>query len=121
MARYRRKPAEIEAIQYIDAESGAEIIEWLNESGAKASFYSLFVEAAPTISFTSSYQGSDLASLNDWVVKYPSGDFRRCVPDYFAERYEPANAKSVGALTVTLHLDTTDFDAALAAAKQSPR
>lgn len=82
MAQYRKKPVEIEAMQWlggpdcfrqIKAFAGAAVICW---------FYNHETLCIATL------EGEMTASVGDWIIKGVKGEFYPCKPDIFAMTYE---------------------------------
>lgn len=82
MARYRRRPVVIDAVQFTGdnfdeiASLGA---DWETYEAEFADF--ILIETVA---------GDLRADVGDWVVKDSSGELYPCKPDVFAETYEPA-------------------------------
>ncbi len=77
MAKYRKKPVVIEAVQYTAHEPDAAITFlggacWWDEIG-------------PTIS---TLEGEMQVSDGDWIIKGVNGEFYPCKPDIFEKTYE---------------------------------
>ncbi len=83
--KFRKKPLIIEARQYT-RDSRDEIIEWcnathsaINEDGAPYELQNLRI---PILN------GSITASLGDWIIQNPSGEFSACNLNVFKESYD---------------------------------
>jgi hypothetical protein len=81
MAKYRKKPVVIEAIQWT-GKNCAEIANFVDDS-------------IPVIMFDKpltviTLEGQHKASINDWIIKGVKGEFYPCKPDIFAATYDPA-------------------------------
>lgn len=82
MARYRKKPVVIDAIQF-DGSNGSAIAAFFGQTfhnadrGDRTS-----VLAIPTL------EGVMTASAGDWIIKGVKGEFYPCKPDIFAATYE---------------------------------
>ena len=89
MAKYRKKPVVIEAVQFIDRpESIGELADFVNEScelkNAKDSKgYDIAELHIKTL------EGVMIARDGDWVIKGIKGEFYPCKPDIFEATYEP--------------------------------
>ena len=81
MPRFRKRPVEIEAIQY-KPETLRECMEFC---GAVHS-----VPDATLVIVT--LEGSMRASVGDWIIKGVSGEFYPCKPDIFEATYELVDA-----------------------------
>ena len=104
MAKYRKKPVVIEALQLVAADWGGTVGNITHEP--------LFGEAPPTAWFVRAVadrkieiiypRGSDFVELDihtlegtmratpgDWIIQGVKGEFYPCKPDVFAETYEP--------------------------------
>jgi anti-sigma factor ChrR (cupin superfamily) len=92
MARYRKKPVVIEAIQW----TGANIYEIL----AMADFAKLPATIGPEPGIVHSadggltiptLEGDHLARPGDWIIKGVQGELYPCKPDIFEATYEEAD------------------------------
>ena len=79
MAKYRKKPVTIEAIQWT-GENRSEICFFTGRCGGK-----LFMEGELYIT---TMEGTHHASVGDFIIKGVRGEFYPCKPDIFAETYE---------------------------------
>lgn len=82
MAKYRKKPVVIEAIQW----TGTNEVEIQKFCGGAVGF-KLF---SPIIPYFKTLEGDLNASKGDWIIKGVAGEFYPCKPDIFAATYEPA-------------------------------
>lgn len=78
--KYRKKPVEIEAVQF-DGSNALKIVRWMG-----GQFVSTGVNGDRLIIQT--LEGDMTASLNDWIIKGVKGEFYPCKPDIFAATYE---------------------------------
>lgn len=89
MAKFRKKPVVIEAIQlpFSDADSRAfnndHGIIFKRELGSKGP---MIVEA-----IISTLEGTMRASAGDWIIRGVKGELYLCKPDIFAATYEPVD------------------------------
>jgi len=81
MAKFRKKPVVIEAIQFtgenfneIDTFTGSKF--WIRGEGNN------FIEIQ-------TLEGIMKASINDWIIKGINNEFYPCKPDIFEKTYEP--------------------------------
>ena len=115
--RFRKKPVEIEAQQYTDAESGSEIIQRILDAGGSASLHCVDPDQPDHGGHTiriRTLEGDMHAALGDWVIRGVQGEFYPCKPDIFAATYEAVNVPMVEALTYA------DAIATLTAADAAP-
>ena len=94
--KFRKKPVEIEAIQYnnlnrveIEKFVGRTLFQELESETAY-----LAGKGAPQFSLTIETKEGEMKAMNgDWIIKepFPTGDrdFYPCKPDIFANTYEP--------------------------------
>jgi hypothetical protein len=79
MARYRKKPVEIEAVQYkgntgeLPYEMGVTITR--SQTGGPCFLHTL--------------EGEMRADVGDWIIKGVKGELYPCKPDIFAATYDP--------------------------------
>lgn len=79
-AKFRKKPVEIEAMQYDGSyESGKAILDWADETVYRSSLLSLSIKTL---------EGVMIVSPDDWVIKGLQGEFYPCKPDIFEASYE---------------------------------
>ena len=78
MAKYRKKPIVIEAVQYDDFHTGE-----LNDFCGSSIF-----EPVGGSPFIRTLEGDMTISKGDWVIKGVKGEFYPCKPDIFEQTYE---------------------------------
>ena len=90
MAKYRKKPVIIEAVQFngFNKENGqvdlSERPEWLiNEFGKKV----IFFDKRNTLTIKT-LEGNMIANIGDWIIKGINGEFYPCKPEIFEQTYE---------------------------------
>ena len=122
MAKYRKKPVVIEAIQLTD-ESIVEIINWTTE------YISIEINTDENNNIVGviipTLEGAMKASMNDYIIKGIQGEFYPCKPDVFEKTYDVVDAersqtfgeKAVG---ITFNPSGSDevYEAKMLAAKQ---
>ena len=84
MAKFRKKPVVIEAVQW----TGANHLlpeTFMKDSGAYMSYdrKQLGEIMIPTL------EGEMTASVGDWIIKGVNGEFYPCKPDIIEKTYEP--------------------------------
>lgn len=87
MARYRKKPVEIEAIQWLGAGDNNRIMNWLAQQKAAVEGW-LFHDTDITIP---TLEGAMKALPGDWIIRGIKGEFYPCKPDIFAASYDHVN------------------------------
>ena len=105
--RYRKKPVEIDAMQWDGTAAGATpIIDWVLANGATARFDEPHEEirhelddgtvqgcpASPGGVFIDTLEGTMRADAGDWIIRGVQGEFYPCKPDIFAETYDEPEA-----------------------------
>lgn len=97
MARYRKRPVVIDAVQWDGtARAATPIINWILDGGGTARYHEPVEEPArhayepPTI-VIDTLEGPHHTRPDDWVIKGVQGEFYPCKPDIFEATYEPAN------------------------------
>lgn len=83
MAKYRKKPVEIEAMQLHVGTTLQEVKEWAGEHWHPAIFSK--VDNELTI-YT--LEGTMTATVGDWIIRGVKNEFYPCKPDIFAATYE---------------------------------
>ena len=85
MAKYRKKPVVIEAIQLTN-ESIIEIIKWATD------YISIKIDTDENDNIIGmiipTLEGEMKASMNDYIIKGIQGEFYPCKPDIFEQTYE---------------------------------
>jgi hypothetical protein len=85
--RYRKKPVEIEAIQWTGS-NGEECIEFLGKSFGGFKNRSSDVDDIIVLTL----EGQHIASRDDYLIRGVKGEHYPCKPDIFAMTYEPVDA-----------------------------
>lgn len=85
MPKYRKKPVEIEAIQWTGKDgSAAAISDMIGESITWSIDYSV----KPPVIKIPTLEGTMAASVGDYIIKGVKGEFYPCKPDIFLATYE---------------------------------
>lgn len=85
--RYKKKPVEIEAVQYTgEIDSANEILEWAAASGSAETiaYHSL---PEPSLSIRT-LEGVMKAKPGDYVIRGVAGEFYSCRSDIFHDTYD---------------------------------
>jgi hypothetical protein len=98
MPRFRKRPVEVEAVQWDGTAGGATpIIDWVLNGGGTATFACSdpnrcadFDGDTPHSIEIRTLEGTMRADLGDWIIKGVNGEFYPCKPAIFALTYEPA-------------------------------
>ncbi len=85
--RYRKKPVEIEAVQW-KGSNGEECLAFLGKSFG--GFTDRFSDDDDIIVLT--LEGQHIASCYDYLIRGVKGEHYPCKPDIFAMTYEPVEA-----------------------------
>lgn len=80
MAKFRKKPVEIEAKCFTGGNHNA-LIEWGAEAGIRRAASGRLI--IPTL------EGDMTVSIGDWIIKGVQGEFYPCKPDIFEATYDP--------------------------------
>lgn len=94
MAKYRKKPVEIEAFQYDGDLKGSDGNYYVPDWAVKAfeegiMFYdSLSGREEPCELFINTLEGKHHVSVNDYVIQGINGELYPCKPDIFEKTYE---------------------------------
>lgn len=87
MAKFRKKPVVVEAVQFDGTEASAEAIrQWM---GAAKDDASVQVLDACVDLFITTLEGTMRASKGDFIICGVSGEHYPCKPDIFAATYDP--------------------------------
>lgn len=79
--RYKTKPCEIEAIEWLGIENSTEILDWGQGK--------INIEMNPLRITIKTLEGEMTASIGDFIIKGLKGEFYPCKPDIFEMKYEP--------------------------------
>jgi hypothetical protein len=82
VATYRKKPVEIQAIQYT-GENAPAVVEFAFDAGTRNAFDGTDNLIIPTL------EGDMTANPGDYIIKGVKGEFYPCKPDIFEATYEP--------------------------------
>ena len=86
MPRYRKKPVEVEAIQFT-GDNAAMLVEWI---GNGADWYQRYLMGEPETKVIEipTLEGTMEAVEGDWIIQGVQGEFYPCKPDIFDQTYE---------------------------------
>jgi hypothetical protein len=90
VAKYRKKPVVIEAIQFNGLDDYLKICKWIDESENTLSPSEL-VEFRTPIMLVNTLEGTMAANPGDYIIKGLYGEFYPCKPDIFEKSYEAVN------------------------------
>jgi len=83
VAKYRKKPVVIEAIQYFNGDGKYTISECLKFASNKATY-----AGVTQLLVIETEEGDMVARDGDWIIKGVKGEFYPCKPDIFEQTYE---------------------------------
>ena len=84
MARYRKRPVIIRAVQFLGTAESQKAIEALAmDKGTRALTFESDKLMVETL------EGTMTANLRDWIIRGVRGEVYPCKPDIFAATYEP--------------------------------
>lgn len=83
--KYRKKPVEIEAIEFMDTPERIEEIFNFMENETMRVDYSVYGRPAVLIE---TLEGTMRADVGDYIIKGINGEFYPCKPDIFKKTYE---------------------------------
>lgn len=84
MPKFRKKPVEIEAVQFTATEpNGAFLREWSDHQVRYHDGSTCYIDTL---------EGTMEARVGDWIIKGVKGEFYPCKPDIFAATYEEVEA-----------------------------
>jgi hypothetical protein len=79
MARYKKKPVIVDAVQFAEGMLRQDLIDFLGNSTFDIRGDYLYIITL---------EGAMRADLNDWIIKGVEGEFYPCKPDIFEATYE---------------------------------
>lgn len=92
--RFRKKPVEIEAVQWDGTPTGATpIIDWVLALGGTARYTCDPEDGCPGTAGThylaiDTLEGTMMSNAADWIIRGVAGEFYPCKPDIFEATYE---------------------------------
>lgn len=89
--RFRKKPVEIEAMQFTGLDSYLAILEWMKDCGDTHALANEVRYETP-IMLLYTLEGTMAANPGDWIIRGVQGEFYPCKPDIFAATYEEVAA-----------------------------
>lgn len=87
MARYRKRPVVIDAMQFTDIQSYLSIVEWMKSCGDTAALANEVRYMTPMM-IIQTLEGAMSATPGDWIIRGVGGEFYPCKSDIFAATYE---------------------------------
>lgn len=84
MAKYRKKPVEVEARLYT-GDNWVDIASWLREFDVRIGMTNTGSASIPTLA------GTMYATPGDYIIRGVQGEFYPCKPDIFDATYEEAD------------------------------
>ena len=88
VARYRKKPVEIEAMRFGGFDDYLPILDWMKQSGDTWALADEVRYDQPLM-LIRTLEGLMSASPGDWIIRGVQGEFYPCKPDIFDQTYEP--------------------------------
>lgn len=85
MGRYRKKPVEIDAVEFTGANHLQIMLTWTREVSVHAA--EMRTDRHDLV--ISTLEGEMRANPGDWIICGVQGEFYPCKPDIFAATYEP--------------------------------
>lgn len=83
--KYRKKPVEIEAVQFIDTPERIEEITEFTGGDLRVNYEDKDNPYIPI----ETLEGTMKASVGDYIIKGVKGEYYPCKPDVFTQTYEP--------------------------------
>lgn len=89
MAKYRKKPVIIDAIQW-DGKNFDEIANFMQDFHGHKKAYEDAQEGSLKTGeyYIRTLEGTMTANIGDWIIKGVNGEFYPCKPDVFEKTYE---------------------------------
>jgi len=105
--KFRKKPVEIDAMQWDGTAAGSRsIIEWILGGGKSASYRCADPNRcaendgdSPHWIVIRTLEGDMSASVGDWIIRGVQGEFYPCKPDIFEATYERVPSEPTGFIT----------------------
>lgn len=87
MAKYRKKPIVIEAIQWDGSTKSFNLIQELNSLGKRTIISESDIDDVTDL-IIPTLEGDMRALIGDWIIKGINGEVYPCKPDIFAKTYD---------------------------------
>ena len=91
MPKFRKRPVEIEAMQFDGSIASADAIERWSGGATACRGYTESDQSGESIRagiFITTLEGEMRADAGDWIIRGVKGEFYPCKPDIFAATYE---------------------------------
>lgn len=88
MPKFRKKPVEIEAIQFTGSNSG-QVAQFITDGGGTFRADTHPRDGAQDVFHIVTLEGDMRAVNGDWIIRGVQGEFYPCKPDIFEATYEP--------------------------------
>jgi hypothetical protein len=85
VAKYRKKPVVIEAIQYLGEENISKLHDWFEESSSSRE---LIYNPDDNEYYIKTLEGNMKVNKGDYIIKGVKGEYYPCKPDIFKQTYE---------------------------------
>lgn len=87
MARFRKKPLEIDAVQFEGGLTSAHTVwKWAKDNGTERE-----ISVSDTSVSIKTLEGTMRAAPGDWIIRGVKGELYPCKPDIFEQTYELAD------------------------------
>lgn len=90
VSRYRKKPVEIEAVQFSGGNS-VQVAQFITDGGGTFRAQTHPTNGAQDVFYIGTLEGEMRAVDGDWIIKGVAGEFYPCRDDIFRATYEPAD------------------------------
>lgn len=92
LAKYRKNPVEVEAVQFTGGpDTAAPIIKWILNGGGRASYETVDMDTIHGMIGIQTLEGRMHATPGDYIIRGVRGEFYPCKPDIFEETYVQSN------------------------------
>lgn len=89
MAKFRKKPVEIEAFQWMGDMNDAMGVPWIEAAAGETLTFNFIIDDPRGQVEIETLEGVMVASPEDWIIKGIKGELYPCKPDIFEATYEP--------------------------------
>lgn len=87
MPKFRKKPVEIEAVQFTGKESVADVLDFTDFAIAATGIQNPDGTWTPHLEIET-LEGTMRADVGDWIIRGVKGELYPCKPDIFAATYD---------------------------------
>lgn len=87
--KYRKRPVEVEAMQFKGGEgSGFDVVKWILSNAGRASYETTAMDTVTGLIPIKTLEGTMYAAPGDYIIRGVQGEFYPCKPHIFEQTYD---------------------------------